>query len=448
MSAGFSKAPSPFFCTIYAGPMRQIILSAVLLLAPFRGLGAENWTLERYVGEARASSSDLKKAAESVELSSAEYVSALASFYLPTVYLNASNSPYSVYNSPRLELEKADTSAGVTASLNLFNNFKDRAALDSARLSRVSAENALWKERQGVTVNALVTYYDVLRKKRLLEVVRTSLKSYEEQYQKTQQYYKDGMKSYSDVLKSEITLRSSQLQEVTSSESYRNALMDFHLFIARSPRGEAELEDASYSASVAPPEPDKDLEWALRNRVEIKLARLELDLAELRLKKDRLENLPNLSADAYYSRDGIGSWGKPAAGTVNPVYYLKLSLTVPLGPETFSDRKNLVAGWIGLARQVRALNDLKLRVEREVFSKALALETALKTYEVSKMKADISRQNLEIIKEKYGTGQAGIIELGEAQNDNLSSQSELANALYDLLLSRAYYDSAVGKQLW
>lgn len=428
--------------------MRKIFISAALLLVLNLGLHAETWTLERYVREARASSSDLKKAAESVELSSAEYVSALASFYLPTVYLSASNSPYSVYNSPRLELEKANTSAGVTASLNLFNNFKDRAALDSARLSRASAENALWKERQGVTVNALVTYYDVLRKKRLLEVVRTGLKSYEEQYEKTRQYYKDGMKSYSDVLKSEINLRSSQLQEVTSVESYKNALMDFHLFLFRPPRGEAELEDASYAAAVAPPEPEKDLAWALENRVEVKLARLELGVGELRLKKDRLEMWPNLSADAYYSRDGIGSWGRPAAGGVTPVYYLKLSLTVPLGPETFSDRRNLLASSVGLLRLRRALDELKLRVEREVFSKAMALETALKTYEVSRMKADISRQNLDIIKEKYGTGQAGIIELGEAQNDNLSSQSELANALYDLLLARAYYDSAVGRQLW
>jgi len=41
-----------------------------------------------------------------------------------------------------------------------------------------------------------------------------------------------------------------------------------------------------------------------------------------------------------------------------------------------------------------------------------------------------------------------MIKLADAQNDDLQAQSDLANALYDLLLARASYDKALGKQLW
>ena len=64
------------------------------------------------------------------------------------------------------------------------------------------------------------------------------------------------------------------------------------------------------------------------------------------------------------------------------------------------------------------------------------------------MKAEISKQNLKIVNQKYSEGQSGMIELAEAQDDDLNSQSEFANSFYDLLLSRARYDKAVGRQLW
>jgi len=424
--------------------MKTLLLLLVFASPAF----ADSWTLDGYLEQVRASSYDLKKAEEGAGLAGREYVSSLAAFWLPEITLRAANAPYSVYNSPRLTLEKDNTSAAVTASLNLFNNFKDKTALERSKISRDLADRFAWQERQRVTLAALGTYYNVLRKRRLLDVVKTSLGSYEEQFRKTQRYYKDGMKSYSDVLKSELNLRSSQLQEVTSFESYRNALMDFNLSLYRSPRLEAELEDVPSAASVPGPSLDADLEMALENRVEIVAAALELRQAELDQRKGALDALPNLSADLYYNRQGIGSWGRPAAGTVNPVYSATLSLSLPLGPETFSDRKNYLAAKVGLDRQKRALAALKLEVERELVSRALSLETALRTYEVSKMKADISRQSLEIITSRYGVGQAGIIELAEAQRDDLGSQSDLANALYDLLLERAAYDRAAGRQLW
>lgn len=435
-------------CVIQSVRMKNFLISAGLFFVLLGDLGAETWTLENYLKEVYAASNDLKKAEEDVTIYRKEYFSSLASFYLPAITVNVSNKPYSVYNDPKLEFRKDNTSAGISAGLNLFNNFKDKTALDISRLTRKSSEQTLWRERQRVTLEAMRTYYDVLRKRRLREVVKTSLKSYEEQYAKVLQYYKDGMKSYSDVLKSELNLRTSQLQEITSAERYRNALMDFNMSLYRSPRGEVQLDDVSSTAAVAGPSLEADLAYALENRVEIKLAGADLDKSRLDLRKSRLNILPNLSADASYNRQGLGSWGRPSAGTVNPVYSLALSLSLPLGPETFSDVKNYTASSIGLARQERALYALKLGIERELASQALALETALKTYEVSRMKADIARQSLEIVKTKYAEGRAGFIDLSDSQSADLGAQSDLANALYDLLLARANYDKAVGRRLW
>ena len=419
--------------------------SLALLCVPAR---SEVWTLSRYMDAVFKASDEVRTAEEEVELAENSYISSLAAFYLPDVVLSASNSPYSVYNVPKWQFRNGNTSAGASANLNLFNNFKDKLGLDSSALDRTASESKLWQVRQRVTLDSLNTYYNVLRRKLLLAVVRSSLKSYEEQYAKVQEYYKEGLKSYSDVLKSELSYRSSQLSEATSSESYKNAVMQFNFSIYRDPETDIELEDEVAFSTASLPALGEGLAYAAKNRVELRLAENQLRHQDLARTGALIGWLPDLSLDAAYNRQGLGNLGKLASLTTNPTYSLTLSLSLPLGPATFSDRKNYLSAEIGRERALRAVRDLRLQIKKEVISAYLAFTTTLKRYEVSKMKADISKQSLAIVAARYGEGRAGIIDLADAQSDDLSSQSDLANALYDLLLARASYDSAVGRQLW
>jgi outer membrane protein TolC len=428
--------------------MRKIFaVTAVLFL--FRSQAyCDMWTLPKYLGEAFKVSDNIKRSEEELELSKSGYVSSLASFYLPNAAISASNSPYSVFNEPKWRLSNDKTSAGASLSLNLFNNFKDKLGLDSSRLGKKDSEYRLWREKQSVTIDSLKTYYNVLRTKRLLEVVRASLKSYEEQYGKVREYYREGMKSYSDVLKSELNYRASQLNEATSSAGYKNSMMDFNLSLYREPEIEIELEDVVDYSTAALPGLAEDLVYASKNHIEIKLAENALKRREIAKTGAFIGYLPDFSVDAAYNRRGLGGFGKPDSSAVNPTYSLTMSLSLPVGPGTFTDRKNYLASEIELRRAGRELYNLGLSIRKAAISSYLAFSTTLKRYEVSKMKAEISRQNLEIVAKKYGEGGAGIIELADAQNDDLSSQSDLANASYDLLLARADYEKAAGRQLW
>lgn len=448
--AGIALPAGKGFCEKVDNIMRFIFFCAfgALFLQPAVSAFADAWTLEKYKSEVFKASHDIKKADEDSEIYKKKYISDLAAFYLPTLTLSASDNPYSVYNNPKWRLNKGDVTAGAAASLNLFNNFKDKLSLDSSFLSREIYDSRLWQEKQRVALNAMNIYYSVLRKKRLLEVVRASLKSYQEQYDKVRIYYKDGMKSYSDLLKSELNVRSSQLSEATSLEDYRNSVMDFNLAVYRDPETEVEPEDFINYSTGSLSGLRKDSAYALRSRPELNIAHLELRRSELASKKAFIDQLPDFSVDAYYNRQGLGSLGKPSAGVVNPAYSMKLSLSIPLGPATLSDAQAAFEAKTSLERAKRSLYDTELLVKREAVSSWLALDTALKRYEVSNLKAGISKQNLEIVNAKYNEGRSGIVELADAQSDDLSSQSELANALYDLLLAKANYDKAEGRQLW
>ncbi|OGR41736.1 MAG: hypothetical protein A2X35_12740 [Elusimicrobia bacterium GWA2_61_42] len=428
-----------------AGFRAGLVLAAAL--TPGR-LAAASWTLASYKAEVLQASYDVKRAAEDETIYRGQYVSDLAAFWLPSVLVSASDAPYAASNAPRLRFESGDVTAGITARLNLYNNFKDKLALDSSRSASKVYSYRLWQERQKAALASMQSYYGVLRKKRLLEVVRNSLASYQEQYEKVARYYKEGMKSYSDLLKSELNVRSSQLSEASSVENYRNSIMDLNLAVYRQPEEAAELADETFVSTAASAAAENDAAYAVEHRPELKVLRLEAERAGYASRRASLERLPDLSMDAYYDRRGLGSWGKAAAGSLNPNYYLNLSLSLSLGPATISERQSAFEARTGLERARRALYEAELQVRREVVSAGLALDTALKRYEVSSLAAGLSKASLEIVNTRYGEGRSGIVELAEAQRDDLQAGSDLANALYDLLLARAGYDKALGKQLW
>jgi len=420
----------------------------VLLLAFSQAASTASWTLDSYLAEVFAVSHTLKQAEESLELSRSGYLYSLASFYLPSVSVSAANTFYSSSRSPRLAFAKNNTTAGLSASLNLFNNFKDKLGLDSARLGRDSTELALFSARQDLTISALNTYYDVLRKRQLRKVAQASLAAYEEQFRKAQAYYKDGLKSYSDVLKSELNFRSSQLSEMSYAESCRNSEMAFNTLVYRQPDEEALLAEVTGVSDLGMPDLSADLAYALANRPDLRQARLSLEQKKIARKEARIGWLPNLSADASYSRQGLLGLGDPAPGALNHSYSAGVSLSLPLGVGTLGVNNSNLSAEIELARSQRSLLSDELAAKKEIISAWHSRALALKSYEVAKMQAEISAENLAIVKEKYSQGRAGIIELNDAQSDELSAQNSLANSFFDLLLDRISYDKTVGRKIW
>ena len=425
-----------------------MIKHLALLLAFSSPAGAASWTLDGYLKEAYSVSHELKQAEEGAQLSRNSYISSLASFYLPSVLLSASNTPYSASNSPRLRFGRAETSAGVSASLNLFNNFKDKLGLASSRLDRDSSDVALFTARQDLTLSALNAYYDVLRKKQLLKVAHASVASYEEQYKKAQQYYKEGLKSYSDVLKSELNFRSSQLSEMRYAEDYRNSVMAFNTLVYRQPEEAADLAEITGVSDTSMPGLEADLAYALSARPDVRQARIALEQKKISRKQAYIGWFPDLSVDAAYNRQGLLGLGDPAPGALNPSYSVGMSLSLPLGPGTFADITANLSASVGLAQSERALVEAELRAKREIISAWHSRALALKSYDVAKMSADISAQNLVIVNEKYSQGRASMIELADAQSDDLNSQNSVANSFFDLLLDRVSYDRTVGRKIW
>lgn len=418
----------------------------ILFFLLFTGnIFAENYNIESYISRTLSTSHAVKEYAENARISANSYSSALAALYIPSAQYSISDSPWSSSRSG-FALRERDFSSQISLSYNFFNNFSDSIDLRQAALNRASAERSLWLKKQETVYSAMKRYCDVLKYSKLLEVTRASEKSYSDEYEKSMQYYKEGLRSYSDLLKSELNYKNARLSSLYYENLYKNALMEFNYAIYEDPLAEVKLSEIVFDESL----PDESLsvavKYALENRRDLMNYEDSLKVKELELRRKLINYFPQFSALAEYSRSEVFGLGNTYGPKDN--YSLTLSMKIPFGYELFSKRENYDSARFYLEREKRALEEMRLSIKKEVASLALDLSYALEKYGVSRTNSEISKNNLEIIKQKYSEGKASVIDLIEAQKDDLSAKSDLAESYYDLYLKKAEYDKALGRALW
>ncbi|GAB4029882.1 MAG: hypothetical protein Fur0012_04890 [Elusimicrobiota bacterium] len=222
----------------------------ILIIVLFAGnLCAESYDIESYISRALSTSHAVKEYAENAKISANSYSSALAVLYLPSAQYTISDSPWS-FSRSGFALRERDFSSQISLSYNFFNNFSDSIDLKQAALNKASAERSLWLKKQETVYSAMKRYCDVLKYSKLLEVTRASEKSYFDEYEKSAQYYKEGLRSYSDLLKAELNYKNARLSSIYYENLYKNALMEFNYGIYEDPLAEVKLSEIVFDESL------------------------------------------------------------------------------------------------------------------------------------------------------------------------------------------------------
>ena len=412
------------------------ILSAINLSAQIN--------IENYVGKNILASHEIKHYEEAAEISKKTYIYSLYETYLPKAEYNFYSTIYSS-DKKSFSLEKNYSSSQLIISQNLFNNFNDSINLKTSFLLYKISLNDLWLLKQEISFKSINVYIDYLKATKMLEVSKASEQSYIEEYEKTKNYYNEGLKSYSDLLKSELNMKTAQLYTISRQNYLKNSLMDLNSLYYEDPLKDEKISDIKFEENIELPDENKSIETALENRKEIYNLKKELEIKENSLRKAKIFSYPYLKLDLSYTKNNIFD-----------ISYIKgsdsrlfLSLNYDFGPSALVSKSNeIFAKKVELEQLKRKLIEEEISIKKEVISSILSLSYSIKRYEVSKIKAKISAENLKIIKEKYAQSKVSIIDLIDAQKDELDAQTELAQSYYDLYLSFMSYKKAIGEKLW
>lgn len=419
------------------------------------GASQGEWSPEEYVRTALGLSPDSRSAADSLEAAGAKARARWARAFAPSLSFSAKLSPAKLAPASRFTFDSWRGDANdllLTPGLswNLFNSFQDLLSARSSELSREGASESLAASRQAEAFDALQSYWGLYLREKLLEVGRQNIQVQREQYDLTLDRYKHGMKSLSDLLKTETDWRSAELRFETDEARSRLALFQFNILVGAEEGSPARLAADLTVGTTVPPRLEDGLRAAMADKPEMRRNRLEVAQAHISHRLAKIGAGPTVSLDFDASHSWSGDYRAPALpfGAGTAVYGFALRLALPSSFNLYSQLQDVRASAAELRKTLEGAESLRRQVRGEVYQSHIELTRALRSLEISERKEDISRQNLELVKEEYSQGSADVIRLSQAQSDYVGAQAERLQAIHDAKINWARWQRAIGEPLW
>lgn len=283
-------------------------------------------------------------------------------------------------------------------------------------------------------------FHDVLKKRDLLEVSKTALKTAEKHLEQSRELYKEGLAPRSDVIKSEVQVSNARLDVIKAE----NALLSAKANLATA-MGQAVTTDfnvVSHDESLLPILPSfKDvLLLAYDQRPELKGSRARIDSAKASIDQVKSGLYPNLSLDASYG------WQKDTFVPDDKKWSAGLTIGIPIFEQltTKSKINQAKATLAGLeATEIQTMRNIELDVQQAW----LSLKEAMERLDVTKKTLEQAEEDMRVSEGRYKEGLGNILEVLDAQTALTQAKTNYVVASYDIAIARAKLDKAVGKAI-
>jgi outer membrane protein len=289
-------------------------------------------------------------------------------------------------------------------------------------------------------------YFNVLKAEKLLDVARNTVEVLEAQEEVARNFYEVGMTPLNDLLQVQVQLANARQSLITAQNNLDTAGSEFNVILRRPVNAPVRLVDIQ---AYTPLEKGLDyyLDLAVRNRLDIKIGDLDIQIAEKEGDIARKDYYPSIVLEGSYFKSG-NDWALSDVENFS-------------NPDGWSF--TTIASWnfwewgrtkYGESQKRRRLSQAKIARQKTIDQARLEVEVSyLKTRESEKnilavQKAvEQAKENLRITDERYKEQVATSVDTLVAQNLLTSTQVNYFNALYDFKIAEAFLQKAVNLEI-
>ena len=456
------------------------INSFVLLLLTLLSLNgfaqSKKWTLQECVDYAMKNNITIKQTELDVQLTDVDKKAALGNF-LPTANANASHSWNIGLNqnitTGLLENQTTQfTSAQFNSSVDIYNGLQNQNRMRRAKLAKVAAQFQLTKMKDDIALNVANSFLQILFNKENLKVQNEQLAFDEKQYKRTEEMVNVGSIPKGDLFDSKATLAADKQRIVAAENALFLSKLSLALLLQIEDFQNFDIVDTAYEVTQSPvsvQKPEDIVAKAKQDRVELKIAKANLELAERDVKIAKGTYQPSLtgfysfSTRASYSDRVVGyqlaadpvvigqveGTGQnviqpnfvPVLGSSKSVfdqfsdnkghsYGLQLNIPIFNG---FAARNNVTRSKIALERSQISMKQAELDLERNVYTAITDAKGALNSYESAVAALEARESAFNYAKERFAVGMMNAFEFNQAQILFVNAQSEVLRAKYDYI---------------
>jgi len=366
-------------------------LLAVLLLVGFSSIAQNKlWTLEECVKHALENNITVKKGENTLLINEQDIKGAKGNF-LPSVSANVSEGlsfgQTELFPGSFVNRTSNSTNMGVNVSQSIFNGFRTINLYKQSQLNFETNQLELNRIRDDISLNVANSYLNVLFNKERLETARAQYEFSSKQLQQVKDLVDAGVQPRANIYDADATL-SNDAQAVTVAENnYTLSLLSLSQLLQVPFNGfnVAIIEVDTPSASIMHKDIAPILNYALENRNEIKVAKKNIENAELSTEISKSGFLPSVSmsygfgTNAFYSNLITSEADFFNQLNDNKGHNFNLNISIPI----FSRHQNKTAvakSKIRVENSKLDLDQAKLNLESNIQRAFTDAQAALKTF--------------------------------------------------------------------
>jgi outer membrane protein len=416
----------------------SLILMAVMSVAS--AFAQELLTADDAVGIALKNNYDILMATNNAEISRLNNTPGNAGM-LPELAVNSSGN-YSRNNVDQ-KFSSGETNSYSNSGANSFNAGVElnwtlfdggRMFITKNKLTEIQTLGEIeFRDQVLQTVfNVLVAYYEVVREKQQLVSINEVINKNEAIVNILKTSFGAGLTPKTNLLQAQIDLnvfRESAINQVTAIVAAKRIL---NQLLSRDANFQFEVVDTIPFDKM----PDKDelTKKLFESNTSVLMGRKQLEIANLGLKEYKTALLPNLHFNAGYnflkSENSYGSL------QMNQIYgpQIGATLSIPIYQAGNASRQVRTAR-LQVQSSEYNLESTRLEVNSELQNTLTIYEGQMQLQEIEKSNTELARENLDISIERLRLGQTTTLELHQAQESYVDSQTRLINFEYYLKIA-------------
>ncbi len=417
---------------------------------------AKKWTLRECVDYALKNNISIQQSELDVKLTQVSKSDAIGNF-LPNINANSSHSWNIGLNqnitTGLLENQTTQfTSAGLNSNVAIYNGLQNQNRLRKANLSLLASQFQLAKMKDDVSLNIANSFLQILFNKESLKVQKDQLSVDEKQLSRTQSLVEAGMIARGDLLDVQATVASDKQRIIAAENVLFLSKLGLAQLLQLNDYQNFDIEDSNQLTvqnTTVLDNPAAVVEKAKADRVELKIAKTNLEIAEKDIKIAKAAYQPSVSGFYSFSTRasysdrviGLDTSGSPILAPPLPLFdqfsnnkghNFGLQLSIPIF-NGFAVKNSVERAKLSFERSKIASKTAELDLERNVYTAISDAKGAINAHEAAVIAMNARKEAMNYAKEKYEVGLLNSFDYNQAQTLYTNAQSEVVRTKYDAI---------------
>lgn len=334
----------------------------------------------------------------------------------------------------------------------VFTGFRLSSLRTAADLNTKAAETDYSKDINEASFKIQSAFWQYYKARQLLYLLNENLLQNQKHLEDTKNNLQNGLVTQNDVLKLEVQLSNTSLQQIEAQNNLDIAKAAFNHALGLPLNTQTEIDVQAISneestAKLVSYKIEDIIKEAKDTRGELKSLQFRSEASRKAVSAARSGWYPLLFLNANYYYNNPNARYQPPVAQFKDTWDVGISLSWEIWNWGYTSSQSRQAEETALQTET-SLAQLTEAVELEVYASYLTYHRAAEKITVSKQTIDQAKENYRIINDKYNVQLVTSTDLIDAETSVLQAETNYNTALVDFEIAKIRLDKSIGRRIY